>query len=166
MSTSNYEKVKQFNQSFGVPIPDAPRPHLFDEEPKTVQLKLDLILEEVQELRDACEQKDPVEVLDALADILYVVYGAGISFGFNMDEAFDRVHRSNMSKLCDTEDQARATVEVYNKNDQKYDSPVYRVDESTGKYVIYNKSTGKILKNKDYEQVKLKDLVFPKKVIS
>ena len=65
-----------------------------------------------------------VETIDALADILYVVYGAGASFGIDLDKAFDIVHRSNMSKLCQTEEDAIETVRIYK---EKYDNGLFEV---------------------------------------
>ena len=62
-------------------------------------LRLALINEEVNELLVALMNEDMVEIADALTDILYVVYGAGHAFGIPLDECFDEVHRSNMSKL-------------------------------------------------------------------
>ena len=64
-----------------------------------VQLRVDLIEEELNELKEAIKNNDIVEVADALTDILYVTYGAGHSFGVNLDKCFDEVQRSNMSKL-------------------------------------------------------------------
>ena len=69
------------------------------ENPKTSKLRYDLIHEEYNELLDAFKDKDFVEVIDALTDILYVTYGAGHSFGINLDKCFDEVQKSNMSKL-------------------------------------------------------------------
>tara|TARA_B100001094_G_C17632197_1_gene530979 strand:+ start:98 stop:439 length:342 start_codon:yes stop_codon:yes gene_type:complete len=68
-------------------------------ENKIVQLRIDLIEEELNELKEAVKNNDIVEVADALTDILYVTYGAGHSFGVNLDKCFDEVQRSNMSKL-------------------------------------------------------------------
>ena len=68
-------------------------------EDHVVQLRYKLIKEELDELQKAFEQKDLVEVADALTDLLYVVYGAGHSFGINLDACFEEVQRSNMSKL-------------------------------------------------------------------
>ena len=67
--------------------------------PKTSKLRYDLIFEEYNELLDAFREKDIVEVIDALTDILYVTYGAGHAFGIDLDKCFDEVQRSNMSKL-------------------------------------------------------------------
>tara|TARA_E500000075_G_C6798301_1_gene224960 strand:+ start:304 stop:645 length:342 start_codon:yes stop_codon:yes gene_type:complete len=66
---------------------------------KTNELRLHLISEELEELKNAMESKDLLEVADALTDILYVTYGAGHAFGINLDKCFDEVQKSNMSKL-------------------------------------------------------------------
>jgi len=66
---------------------------------KTNQLRLDLMSEELEELKNAMTSKDLLEVADALTDILYVTYGAGHAFGINLDKCFDEVQNSNMSKL-------------------------------------------------------------------
>ena len=65
----------------------------------TRELRLELIQEEVDELGEAMEQRDMVGIADALTDILYVVYGTGHSYGIDLDECFQEVHSSNMSKL-------------------------------------------------------------------
>ena len=66
---------------------------------KTNELRIHLISEELEELKNAMESKDLLEVADALTDILYVTYGAGHAFGINLDKCFDEVQKSNMSKL-------------------------------------------------------------------
>jgi len=66
---------------------------------KIINLRLDLIREELLELEEAIEKKDIKEVADALTDILYVTYGAGHAFGINLDKCFEEVQNSNMSKL-------------------------------------------------------------------
>ena len=68
---------------------------------KINELRFNLIKEELEELRIAIDTKNLVEVADALTDILYVAYGAGHSFGINLDKCFDEVQQSNMSKLDD-----------------------------------------------------------------
>ena len=92
---TNFEKVKQFMQTFGQEVKTEAS---FSDE-KTNQLRLDLISEELEELKNAMENKDLLEVADALTDILYVTYGAGHAFGINLDKCFDEVQNSNMSKL-------------------------------------------------------------------
>ena len=92
---TNFEKVKQFMQTFGQEVKTKAS---FSDE-KTNQLRFDLISEELEELKNAMERKDLLEVADALTDILYVTYGAGHAFGINLDKCFDEVQNSNMSKL-------------------------------------------------------------------
>ena len=92
---TNFEKVKQFMQTFGQEVKTKAS---FSDE-KTNQLRLDLITEELEELKNAMENKDLLEVADALTDILYVTYGAGHAFEINLDKCFDEVQNSNMSKL-------------------------------------------------------------------
>ena len=92
---TNFEKVKQFMQTFGQEVKTKAS---FSDE-KTNQLRLDLITEELEELKNAMESKDLLEVADALTDILYVTYGAGHALGIDLDKCFDEVQNSNMSKL-------------------------------------------------------------------
>ena len=92
---SNFNKVKAFMDTYGQDVKEKAE---FPEN-KIVQLRIDLIEEELNELKEAIKNKDIVEVADALTDILYVTYGAGHSFGVNLDQCFDEVQRSNMSKL-------------------------------------------------------------------
>ena len=92
---SNFEDVKIFMKTFGQIIRNKPQ---FPEE-KTMQLRFDLIKEELNELEQAMKKKDLKEVADALTDILYVTYGAGHAFGINLDKCFEEVQNSNMSKL-------------------------------------------------------------------
>ncbi len=92
---SNFQSVKKFMQTFGQEVKNKAE---FPDE-KTVQLRCDLIKEELDELNQAIKDKDIKEVADALTDILYVTYGAGHTFGVNLDKCFEEVQRSNMSKL-------------------------------------------------------------------
>jgi predicted HAD superfamily Cof-like phosphohydrolase len=92
---SNFNSVKKFMQTFGQEIKDKPALP----EKKTVELRYELIHEELMELKEAIGQKDLKEVADALTDILYVTYGAGHAFGINLDKCFEEVQNSNMSKL-------------------------------------------------------------------
>ena len=92
---SNFEKVKKFMKTFGQEVKQKAE---FPSD-KITTLRYDLIKEELEELRIAMERKDIKEVADALTDILYVTYGAGHSFGINLDKCFEEVQNSNMSKL-------------------------------------------------------------------
>ena len=94
---TNFEKVGIFMKTFGQEV--KLKPSLSTD--KINSLRLSLIKEELDELKDAIDGKDLVEIADALTDILYVTYGAGHAFGINLDKCFDEVQRSNMSKLGD-----------------------------------------------------------------
>ena len=92
---TNFQKVKIFMQTFGQEVKTKPS---FSTE-KINDLRYNLILEEVDELKQAINNKDLLEVADALTDILYVTYGAGHAFGIDLDKCFEEVQNSNMSKL-------------------------------------------------------------------
>ncbi len=92
---SNFESVKKFMKTFGQEVKERAE---FPSD-KIIALRFDLINEELEELKEALENKDIKEVADALTDILYVTYGAGHSFGINLDKCFQEVQNSNMSKL-------------------------------------------------------------------
>lgn len=156
---TTYERVVHFNKSFGVPIFDKPQLNIFKENPDLVKARLDLIIEEVNELKQAIDNHNFIEVIDALGDIKYVVDGAAASFGINLDKAFDLIHISNMTKLCKTEEEAFKTVEFYKKYEKRYDTPTYRKSDDGKYYVVFNKSTGKILKSINYHPVKFDSLL-------
>ena len=92
---SNFNKVKTFMETFGQEVKNKPS---FSSD-KINSLRYDLIKEELEEFKVAMENKDLLEVADALTDILYVTYGAGHAFGINLDKCFEEVQSSNMSKL-------------------------------------------------------------------
>ena len=92
---SNFNKVKTFMKTFGQEVKTKPS---FSTD-KINSLRYDLIEEELEELKIAMKNKDLLEVADALTDILYVTYGAGHAFGIDLDQCFDEVQNSNMSKL-------------------------------------------------------------------
>ena len=92
---SNFEKVKTFMTTYGQEVKESAS---FPDE-NIIKLRLKLIKEELEELEQALNDKNLLEVADALTDILYVTYGAGHSFGINLDACFKEVQRSNMSKL-------------------------------------------------------------------
>ena len=112
---TNYEKVKKFMETFGQEIkekagfPDS----------KISNLRYDLIEEELKELKEALENKNIKEVADALTDILYVTYGAGHAFGINLNECFEEVQKSNMSKL------GRDGNPIYNEKGKVMKGPNY-----------------------------------------
>ena len=244
---TQYLMVHDFNVAFGVTVNPEFYSRLIVEQSTLANLRYNLIEEEVLELQEALKNNDRKETIDALADILYVAWGAGVSFGIDMDaeyktyleflhtpnepfdfenktfykntisipctritkengldklflalqhvkqalnvrtetekdenmehrkqlgkylcrliyhvyrmvqhynididRAFKIVHDSNMSKLCKTEEIAQATVQWYKDNNTVYDSPAYRKSDLGDYYVVFNKSSGKILKSIDY----------------
>jgi len=275
-NTSNFLKVKEFNEVFGHPAPSSAQKTIFESHPTVVKLRNNLINEEFSELLESFEDKDLVEIVDALSDILYVAYGLlvvygvdgdhqfklnlqskidvknyagdekislnpkattnfqltrdfcsiffgdlilgaenckpctffsdedsrrltvfntflldfenelnhlaeatetgdfervititsnityityvlGLIFGVDLDVGVDLVHKSNMSKLCVSEAEAKETVAWYEAHEKRYDTPNYR--RNSKGYVIFNESTGKILKNINYKPVDLLSLV-------
>ena len=92
---TNFEKVGLFMKTFGQEVKTKAK--LSDD--KINNLRISLINEELEELKEAIKDKDILEVADALTDILYVAYGAGHAFGINLDKCFNEVQESNMSKL-------------------------------------------------------------------
>ncbi len=94
---TNFEKVGLFMSTFGQDIKK--KASLSSD--KINDLRINLIEEELNEFKEAVSKKDLKEVADALTDILYVTYGAGHAFGINLDDCFEEVQKSNMSKLGD-----------------------------------------------------------------
>ena len=123
---TNFERVHEFMEVFGQEVKN--KPEWPDGE--TMELRIDLIEEELGEFKDAILSADGtlVDVADALSDLLYVVYGAGHSFGLDLDACFKEVHRSNMSKL------------------DERGKPIYRED-------------GKVIKGPNYKPPNLKQYV-------
>ena len=95
IQATNFEKAGDFMEAFGQEVRYIPIIPAVSE----MALRLDLIEEEVQELREGMGKASLLEIADALTDILYVVYGAGHTFGIDLDECYNEVHRSNMTKL-------------------------------------------------------------------
>ena len=112
---SNFSKVGVFMKTFGQEVKDKPS---FSTD-KINKLRLDLIKEELSELTEAMNNKDLLEVADALTDILYVTYGAGHAFGINLDKCFEDVQNSNMSKLDDN------GKPIYNEHGKVMKGPNY-----------------------------------------
>ena len=92
---TNFEKVRLFMKTYGQEVKDKAG----FSDAKTNKLRIDLIKEELEELTEAMQDENLLEVADALTDILNVTYGAGHAFGINLDKCFEEVQNSNMSKL-------------------------------------------------------------------
>ena len=112
---SNFLKVKKFMDTYGQEVKskaEFPNKNI-------VKLRLNLIKEELEELQEAIKQEDLLEVADALTDILYVTYGAGHAFGIDLDNCFNEVQKSNMSKLGANE------KPIYNQSGKVMKGPKY-----------------------------------------
>ena len=112
---TNFEKVGLFMKTFGQEI----KTNASLSSDKINKLRIELIEEELEELKDAINKKDLKETVDALTDILYVVYGAGHAFGVNLDKCFEEVQNSNMSKLGED------GKPIYNENGKVMKGPKY-----------------------------------------
>ncbi len=124
---TNFEKVGLFMSTFGQEVKK--KSELSSE--KTNFLRLSLIQEELDELTKAIKENDILEVADALTDILYVTYGAGHSFGINLDKCFDEVQKSNMSKL------GKNGKPIYNEHGKVMKGPDY-FKPDLSKFLIKN----------------------------
>jgi len=112
---TNFEKVGLFMTTFGQEVK---KKSGFSSN-KINDLRINLIEEELNEFKDAMSKKDLKEVADALTDILYVTYGAGHAFGINLDDCFEEVQKSNMSKL------GNDGKPIYNENGKVMKGPNY-----------------------------------------
>jgi len=141
--------VAEFHQTFNLPILE--NPVIPDSE--RCKLRINLIEEELNELKEAIEANDLTEVADAFCDIQYVLSGAILEFGLgdNFKLLFEEVQRSNMSKTCKSLESAQATQEYYNNKDGTESELVKRGEE----YIVFRKSDGKVLKSVNYSPANL-----------
>lgn len=145
--------VAEFHKTFQHPVLETPQ---IPSEARC-KLRVSLIAEELKELEQAIQDKDIVEIADALCDIQYVLSGAILEFGMKdkFSELFDEVQRSNMSKACKTLEEAQATMKHYLEKDgtQSY----YR--EVDGLYLVFRKEDDKTLKSVNYSPADLKSIL-------
>lgn len=145
--------VAQFHKMFGAPILDTPQ----IPSPERCTLRVSLLQEELNELKQAIADKDIVEIADALGDIQYVLAGAIHEFGLgdSFAEIFAEIQRSNMSKACTTLTEAEATVEHYKtyKDEKAY------IVEKNGQYLVQRVGDDKILKSVNYSPAHLSQFI-------
>lgn len=146
-------QVAEFHSTFKHPI--VANPALPSKE--RCALRVELLAEELKELQEAIDDKDIVEIADALCDLQYVLAGAVLEFGLGdkFKALFDEVHRSNMSKACKTVEEAEATIAHY-KAKNNVDAHYKEVD---GLYLVYRDSDHKTLKSIAYSPADLKSIV-------
>lgn len=142
--------VALFHHTFNLPVLDQPTIPSSDR----CQLRINLLQEELDELRTAIQEKDLTEIADALCDLQYVLSGAILEFGLatKFKELFEEVQRSNMSKVCPSIEIAEATLEYYRseKGTEGY------IVERSGQYLVYRSSDHKVLKSIQYSAAELK----------
>lgn len=144
--------VAEFHKTFQHPVLDTPQ--IPDE--KRCTLRISLLAEELNELKEAVKDKDLVEIADALCDIQYVLSGAVLEFGLKdkFKDLFDEVQRSNMSKACKTREEAERTQAYYQK--QGVES---RIEEIDGKFLVFRTPDNKTLKSVDYSPADLASIL-------
>ena len=145
--------VAKFHETFGMPIEQKP----IIPSSKRCELRVSLLQEELNELKEAIEDNDLVEVADALCDIQYVLSGAILEFGLANDfkTLFDEVQRSNMSKTCKSMEEALATQKHYleTKGTSSF------IEEKDGEFLVYREGDKKVLKSINYSPADLETLV-------
>ncbi len=144
--------VAEFHQLFKHPI--LTKPSIPSKE--RAKLRVSLLAEELKELEQAIAAEDVVEVADALCDLQYVLSGAILEFGLaNQFKAlFEEVQRSNMSKACQSEEEAKATVEHYERQ-----GVVCFYKEDGDRFLVYRKSDMKTLKSIKYSPADLRSII-------
>jgi predicted HAD superfamily Cof-like phosphohydrolase len=145
--------VAEFHKTFKHPI--LPNPTIPDE--NRCKLRVALLAEELKELEVAILEKDIVGIADALCDLQYVLSGAILEFGLGdkFKALFEEVQRSNMSKACNSEAEAAATVKHYK---QKDGTECY-YQKAGDKWLVYRKSDNKTIKSVGYSPASLEALV-------
>lgn len=145
--------VAEFHKTFDAPILDEPQ----IPSKERCELRISLLQEELNELKQAIEDNDIVEIADALCDIQYVLSGAVLEFGLGekFNKLFKEVQRSNMSKACDSMQDAVETLSHYKQKD----GTEGHYKKINGKWVVYRASDNKVLKSINYSPANLKNII-------
>lgn len=145
--------VSAFHETFELPILDQPT----IPDPSRCELRINLIEEELKELKDAIAANDLVEVADAFCDLQYVLSGAILEFGLGQKfkSLFEEVQRSNMSKTCNSMSVAQKTQKYY----EEKDGTVSHIIERNGEFLVYRSADGKVLKSVEYSPADIKGLL-------
>ena len=136
--------VGDFHRLFDLPILNEPQiPSL-----ERCKLRIALLEEELQELKEAIANSDLQEAADAFCDLQYVLSGAIHEFGLGdrFHAMFEEVQRSNMSKACQTLEEATRTQEKYFVEKQT----VSEIKPKENAFLVYRAEDGKVLKSVNY----------------
>lgn len=152
--SNSLSKVAEFHKTFKHPIKETPGIPTRER----ANLRVSLLAEELHELKQAIEANDFIEVADALCDLQYVLSGAILEFGLadKFKDLFNEVHRSNMSKACKSEQEAKETIQHYRKNHQ---CDAYHKEEES-LFLVYRSNDNKTLKSINYSPADLKSIIF------
>lgn len=147
------EKVKCFHEMFNAPVLETPQ----IPSKERCDLRVTLLQEELDELKDAIKNNDLVEVGDAFGDIMVILAGSILEFGMGdkFNEIFENIHNSNMSKACVSQQEALATLSHYKQKDGT--EGFYK--EENGKWLVYRKDDNKVLKSINYSPASLEDII-------
>jgi len=147
------EKVKCFHEMFNAPVLETPQ----IPSKERCDLRVTLIQEELDEMKEAIEKGDVIEIADSLGDLMVVLCGSILEFGMGdkFNDIFENIHNSNMSKACDSKKEALETLSHYKQKD----GTEGRYEEVNGKYIVYRSNDNKVLKSVGYSPASLKDII-------
>ena len=150
---SALSSVAAFHEVFDLPILDTPT----IPDSKRCELRISLLQEELNELKEAVESNDIVGIADALSDLQYVLSGAVLEFGLGsrFKHLFDEVQRSNMSKTCKTLQEALETQEYY----LTHKATTSFIEEKNGEYLVFRSTDKKVLKSVRYSEADLHSII-------
>jgi predicted HAD superfamily Cof-like phosphohydrolase len=151
----NYIKmVEEFHNAFNSPVLETPQ----IPSKQRCDLRVTLLQEELDELKEAISNDDIIEIGDAFSDIMFILAGSILEFGFGgkFDELFLEVHRSNMSKACVTQQEAIETLLHYKEKD----GTEGHYKEIDGKWLVYRNGDNKVLKSVNYSPADLKPIIY------
>lgn len=123
---------------------------MYNEHKLEIKKNTQELIELSDKLKFHLSSEEYLHVIKILIELTFLTYKIGVTLNIDLDKSFNIVHDSNMSKLCKTETEAKNTVTNYSNNDKRYDSPTYRKSDLGDYYIVYNKSTNKILKSINY----------------
>lgn len=145
--------VEEFHKTFNAPVLETPQ----IPSKERCDLRINLMQEELNEIKEAIENNDFVEISDGLCDLMYVLVGSILEFGLKekFNDLFDEVQRSNMSKACKSQQEALETLSHYKQKD----GTEGRYEEVNGKYIVYRSTDNKVLKSVGYSPASLEDII-------
>lgn len=144
--------VAAFHHLFNHPVLESPQ---IPSETRC-ELRVSLLAEELDELREAIAEKDIVGIADALCDLQYVLSGAVLEFGLGdqFKALFDEVQRSNMSKACNSLEEVEASLTYYREKGVDC-----HAEEKDGKFLLYRTADRKTLKSRFYSEADLERIL-------